>query len=113
MRVGDHSAMAAQVGISGSTSVGKYVMLGGQAGLAGHLEVGDGAIVGAQSGVSKNVPPKAYVTGHPAMAHRKTAEGHANLMRLGGWKERVKDLESRLAAMEALLSCNPAPEENS
>jgi UDP-3-O-[3-hydroxymyristoyl] glucosamine N-acyltransferase len=104
VRVGDHSAMAAQVGISGSTSIGKYVMLGGQAGLAGHLEVGDGAIVGAQAGVSKSVPPKTFVTGYPAMPHRKAAEGHANLMRLGGWKERVKQLEARLAAMESQLS---------
>ena len=104
VRVGDHSAMAAQVGISGSTTVGKYVMLGGQAGVAGHLEIGDGAIVGAQAGVSKSVPSKTFVTGYPAMPHRKAAEGHANLMRFGGWKERVKQLESRLATMEALLS---------
>lgn len=111
VRVGDHSAMAAQVGISGSTSIGKYVMLGGQAGLAGHLEVGDGAIVGAQAGVSKNVPPKTFVTGYPAMPHRKAAEGHANLMRLGGWKERVKQLEARLAAMESLLPDGMPPED--
>ena len=78
-------------------------MLGGQAGLAGHLEVGDGAIVGAQAGVSKSVPPKTFVTGYPAMPHRKAAEGHANLMRLGSWKERVKQLEARLAAMESQL----------
>lgn len=113
VKVGDHTAMAAQVGISGSTTVGRYVMLGGQAGLAGHLEVGDGAVVGAQSGVSKSVPPKTYVTGYPAMPHRKAAEGHANLMRLGGWKERVKELEARLAAMEDRLSAGASPEKNS
>jgi UDP-3-O-[3-hydroxymyristoyl] glucosamine N-acyltransferase len=112
VRVGDHSAMAAQVGISGSTTIGKYVMLGGQAGLAGHLEVGDGAIVGAQAGVSKSVPSKMFVTGYPAMPHRKAAEGHANLMRLGGWKERVKELEARLAAMEAHFSDGHFPEES-
>ena len=104
VRVGDHSAMAAQVGISGSTSIGKYVMLGGQAGLAGHLEVGDGAIVGAQAGVAKSVPPKTLVTGYPAMPYRQTAEGHANLMQLGGWKKRVKQLEARLEVLESRLS---------
>jgi UDP-3-O-[3-hydroxymyristoyl] glucosamine N-acyltransferase len=103
VKVGDHSAMAAQVGISGSTTIGKYVMLGGQAGLAGHLEVGDGAIIGAKAGVSKSIQPKSYVTGYPAMPHRKAAEGHANLMRMGTWKERVKELEARLAAIEARL----------
>jgi UDP-3-O-[3-hydroxymyristoyl] glucosamine N-acyltransferase len=112
VRVGDHSAMAAQVGISGSTSIGKYVMLGGQAGLAGHLEVGDGAIVGAQAGVSKSIPAKAFVTGYPAMPFRKVAENQANLRRLGDWKERVKELEARLAAVEEMLSNGPAPQEN-
>lgn len=111
VRVGDHSAMAAQVGISGSTSVGKYVMLGGQAGLAGHLEIGDGAIVGAKAGVSKSIPPKSFVTGYPAVPHRKAAEGHVNLMRLGTWKERVKELEIRLAAMEARLNGGSTHEE--
>jgi UDP-3-O-[3-hydroxymyristoyl] glucosamine N-acyltransferase len=113
VKVGDHSAMAAQVGISGSTSVGKYVMLGGQAGLAGHLEVGDGSIVGAKAGVSKSIPAKSFVTGYPAVPHRKAAEGHANLMRLGTWKERVKELEARLAAMESRLSDGATSEENS
>ncbi|MGL5963002.1 MAG: UDP-3-O-(3-hydroxymyristoyl)glucosamine N-acyltransferase [Fusobacteriaceae bacterium] len=111
VKVGDHSAMAAQVGISGSTTIGKYVMLGGQAGLAGHLEVGDGAIVGAKAGVSKSIQPKSYVTGYPAMPHRKAAEGHANLMRMGTWKERVKELEARLAAMEARLGDGASSEQ--
>jgi UDP-3-O-[3-hydroxymyristoyl] glucosamine N-acyltransferase len=113
VRVGDHSAMAAQVGISGSTSIGKYVMLGGQAGLAGHLEVGDGAIVGAQAGVSKSIPAKAFVTGYPAMPFRKVAENQANLRRLGDWKERVKELEARLATVEAMLPRGSAPEAKS
>ena len=103
VRIGNHTAMAAQVGISGSTVIGNGVLLGGQAGLAGHLEIGDGAVIGAQSGVSKNVAPGIMVTGYPAMPFKKVAENQHNLMRIGGWKERVKQLEARLAEIESSL----------
>ncbi len=103
VKIGDHTVMAAQVGIAGSSTVGSRVMLGGQAGLAGHVEVGDGARVGAQAGVTKNVAPDTYVTGYPAMPHRKAAESQAHLMRLKFWKEKVKALEERIEALERLL----------
>ncbi|MBD3243727.1 MAG: UDP-3-O-(3-hydroxymyristoyl)glucosamine N-acyltransferase [Chitinivibrionales bacterium] len=66
VEIGEHSALAAQVGISGSTVVGKQVLIGGQAGFVGHITIGDGAFVGAQAGVSKSVEPGAKVTGYPA-----------------------------------------------
>jgi UDP-3-O-[3-hydroxymyristoyl] glucosamine N-acyltransferase len=103
VKIGDHTVMAAQVGIAGSSTVGNRVMLGGQAGLAGHVEVGDGARIGAQAGVTKNVAPDTYVTGYPAMPHRKAAESQAHLMRLKVWKEKVKKLEERIEALERLL----------
>ncbi len=63
--VGEHSAMAAQTGISGSTRVGRRVIIGGQAGFVGHIEIGDDAFVGAKAGISKSVDPGAKVTGYP------------------------------------------------
>ena len=99
-RVGENTAMAAQVGISGSTMIGNSVMLGGQAGLAGHLKVGDGAIVGAQGGVTKDVPPATFVSGYPAMPHRKATKMHAHVMRLPELKARVRELERRIEELE-------------
>lgn len=66
VEIGEHSALAAQVGISGSTTIGNHVLVGGQAGFVGHIKIGDGAFVGAQAGVSKGVEPGAKVTGYPA-----------------------------------------------
>ena len=65
--VGRSSALAAQVGISGSSEVGNGVLILGQAGLAGHLKVGDGAYVGGQTGISKDIAPGAKVRGTPHM----------------------------------------------
>ena len=100
VRIGENTAIAAQTGISGSTTVGRNVQLGGQAGLAGHLKVGDGSIVGAQAGVTKDVPPATFVSGYPAMPHDKAKETHAHLMRLPHLKKRVEELEHRLAELE-------------
>lgn len=96
VRIDDHAVMAAQVGISGSTRIGKHVQLGGQAGLAGHIRVGDGAVVGAQGGVTKDVPPKTFVSGYPAMDHRKAKKMHAHVMRLPELRKRVKELETAI-----------------
>ena len=39
--VNEDSAMAAQVGIAGSTKIGKNVLIGGQAGISGHIKIAD------------------------------------------------------------------------
>jgi UDP-3-O-[3-hydroxymyristoyl] glucosamine N-acyltransferase len=101
VQIGDHTAMAAQVGISGTTKIGKHVRMGGQVGLAGHLSVGDGAILGAQSGISKDVKPGAFMFGSPASPIDKTMKAQASLLRLPKLKKRMAELERRLAALEA------------
>ncbi len=104
VRVGAHAVMAAQVGISGSTRIGGHAQLGGQAGLAGHLTIGEGAVVGAQAGVTKDVPPRTFVSGYPAMDHRKATRMHAHMMRLPELKKRVKGLEAMIETLKKDIS---------
>ena len=100
VRIGDHSAIAAQVGIAGSSSVGKQVRIGGQGGVSGHLNVGDGAVVGGRAGVLKDVPAGEFVSGYPAMPHSKARRAHAHLMRLPELKQRVAEIEKELAELK-------------
>ena len=58
--------LVAQVGISGSTSLGDYVSMGGQSGASGHLHIGSKARIAAQAGIMKNVPPGVEMMGSPA-----------------------------------------------
>ncbi len=99
--VGEHSVMCGQVGISGSSTIGSRVILAGQAGLAGHLEVGDGAIVGAQAGVMRDVPPKDFVIGSPAMTHLQAKKVIAGTVTLPKLKEKVKKLEAEISELTA------------
>jgi len=66
--IGEHSVVAAQAGIAGSTRLGKNVTLAGQVGVVNHIQIGDGAIIGPQSGIPKSVPPGAVLSGGIAAA---------------------------------------------
>jgi UDP-3-O-[3-hydroxymyristoyl] glucosamine N-acyltransferase len=94
--VGDASTLAAQVGLAGSTVLGRNVTLGGQAGLAGHLEVGTGAVVGAKTGVSSDVEPGAVVLAYPHVPRRQFARIVAVWKRLPELWRRVVQLEQRI-----------------
>ncbi len=97
VRVGAHTIICAQAGISGSTRIGSHVTLAGQSGIVGHLEIGDGAIVAAQTGLSRNLKAGDIVCGSPARPIQDWKEQAAQVNRLGKLYERVKQLEDRLS----------------
>lgn len=80
--IGEHSLLAAQVGIAGSTDIGNKVILTGQVGVVGHCKVGDGAIVTPQSGVAGDIEAGAIVSGAPAVDHKLWLKYSAALNRL-------------------------------
>jgi UDP-3-O-[3-hydroxymyristoyl] glucosamine N-acyltransferase len=94
VEIGDFSIIISQVGISGSTRLGKGVILAGQVGLVGHIDIGDGVMVGAQSGVSNDIPPGKKYFGYPAREIMKTKRIEACLNRLPELFKRVKELEA-------------------
>jgi UDP-3-O-[3-hydroxymyristoyl] glucosamine N-acyltransferase len=94
--VGEHTVIAAQTGISGSTRIGSYAMIGGQVGTVGHITIGDRVQIGAQSGVSKSVPEGEIVFGYPARPIMKTKRIEAALNNLPELLKRVKKLEDAL-----------------
>jgi len=104
VEIGDHTAIAAQTGISGSVKIGKYVKVGGQAGFVGHIMVGDYSTVGAQGGVTKSVPPKTFVTGFPARSHMKVKLAEASLSRLPDLLKKVRKLEEQVKLLSQKLA---------
>jgi UDP-3-O-[3-hydroxymyristoyl] glucosamine N-acyltransferase len=80
--IGEHSLLAAQVGLAGSTEVGNHVILTGQVGVVGHCKIGDGAIVTPQSGVAGDITPGAIVSGTPTIDHKLWLKVSALMSRL-------------------------------
>ena len=95
-RIGPECLLAAQVGLSGSSTLGARVLLGGQVGLAGHQMVGDRAQVAAKSGVHGDVPAGAVYGGYPASEVRVWRRASAALLRLPEALRRLRRVERAL-----------------
>jgi UDP-3-O-[3-hydroxymyristoyl] glucosamine N-acyltransferase len=80
--IGEHTAIAAQAGIAGSTHVGKRNRIGGQAGLTGHISTCDDVTIGAQSGVSKSITQPGEYSGTPAVPLQRRLRSEAALRQL-------------------------------
>ena len=100
VEVGEHCLLVAQAGISGSTHIGHHTVFAGQSGCSGHLKIGSGVVLAARAAAFKDVPDGATVAGAPARPHREWLKANANLQRLDGLREKVKQLEERLVDLE-------------
>ncbi|KTB84660.1 UDP-3-O-(3-hydroxymyristoyl)glucosamine N-acyltransferase [Pseudomonas syringae] len=94
VQVGDHTAMAACVGISGSTRIGKHCMLAGGVGLVGHIDICDGVYITGMTMVTHSITePGSYSSGtamQPADEWRKSA---ARLRKIDDMARRLQKLE--------------------
>jgi len=68
--LGEHSLLAAQVGLAGSTTTGRNIVMGGQSASAGHLHIGDFSTIAGKSGVTKSLEGKKTYAGFPAIEHK-------------------------------------------
>jgi len=93
-QVGQHTVMAAQAGLSGSTKVGDHVMLGGQVGVSGHIEIGDRVVATAQTGIPSSIAAGRMVSGSPATDNRTWLRVSAALKKLPELFARVRKLET-------------------
>lgn len=82
VEVGEHTVMAAQVGVSGSVKIGKHCLFGGQAGMAGHIRIEDNVSVGAQAGVIGTIEEGRKVLGAPAIDAKSFMRSSAIFSRL-------------------------------
>jgi UDP-3-O-[3-hydroxymyristoyl] glucosamine N-acyltransferase len=96
VEIGEHTVIAAQTGIAGSSKIGKRCMIGGQVGIIGHLTIGDNVKIAAQSGIGSNLPDGAIVQGSPAFEVGNYRRSYVSFRRL---PETIKKLEAKLAAL--------------
>jgi UDP-3-O-[3-hydroxymyristoyl] glucosamine N-acyltransferase len=104
--VNEDALICAQVGLAGSSHIGRRVILAGQAGVAGHLTIGDDAVLTAKSATSHNVEPGKTISGIPAFDNRDWLRSTAAFRRLGEMQRTIRLLETRLAALEKSLAEN-------
>ncbi len=80
--IGEHSLMAAQVGLAGSSRLERNVVMGGQSATAGHLKIGAFSTIAGKGGVTKSLEGGKTYAGFPAVEIRLWRKLQAKLMRL-------------------------------
>ena len=83
--------MAGQVGISGSVTLGDFVLLGGKVGVADHVTIGDRVRVAALSGVDTDLEAGADYGGIPARPLMQWKREIAALAKLARIRKRTGD----------------------
>jgi UDP-3-O-[3-hydroxymyristoyl] glucosamine N-acyltransferase len=102
--IGEHTVIAAQAGISGSTRIGNRVMIGGQVGFTGHLEIADRTRFGAQAGVHRSITePGTTVFGSPAMPQREAFRIQGAVTQLPDLLNTIRTLQQKVEELEKRL----------
>ena len=102
VQIGNDCALAAQVGIAGSSQIQDRVTLGGKVGAGDYSIIEEGAIVGGGAGVpsGKRIHAGQLVWGLPARPFKRFKEQHGALSRLPHWNQEIVALKKRMAALE-------------
>lgn len=96
VEIGENTVIAAQTGISGSTTIGKNCMIAGQVGIIGHLNIGNNVKIAAQSGVSTNLKDDSIVFGSPAFEAGRYKKAYVHFRNLQKIVKRIDELEKAL-----------------
>lgn len=93
VKIGDHTAIAACVGIAGSAVIGPYCQIGGAAGILGHITIAQGVVIGPMSLVSSSIhEPGKYVGVYPLQPQSEWEKSAAIVRRLPQLRQAVKKL---------------------
>lgn len=101
VEIKEHTVIAAQAGIAGSTTIGARSRIGGQVGIVGHIELADGIEIQAQSGIASSIEEKkSKWYGSPAIDYRTYLKSFAVFKKL---PIILKDLEKIKKQLSELL----------
>lgn len=101
--IGEHTAMAAQVGVAGSTKIGENCVLGGQVGIGGHITIGKNSQVGAQSGIISNTKEGSEIMGSPAIPVKSFFKSSIIVPKLPDMYRQLNAMEKELAELKKRL----------
>ncbi|MDR1918514.1 MAG: UDP-3-O-(3-hydroxymyristoyl)glucosamine N-acyltransferase [Tannerellaceae bacterium] len=100
VEVGEHTVMAAQVGVSGSVKIGKHCKFGGQSGIAGHIHIDDHVAVGAQAGVLGNIQEGRTLLGSPSIDAKAYMRSTVVFKRLPDMYRTVEKLQQEIEQLK-------------
>lgn len=95
VEIDEHTVIAAQTGIAGSSKIGKFCQIGGQVGVSGHATIPNNTKIGAQAGINAIRKEGMTVLGSPAIDYKNYIKSYNIFKNLPEIQERIKKLEEK------------------
>lgn len=94
VHVGDHTAIAACVGVAGSTHIGARCIVGGAAMISGHLSIADDVQISGGTAVTASIKKSGRYSGvYPFAEHKQWQYNAAVISQLSQLRKRLRSLE--------------------
>ncbi len=104
--IGESTAIAASVGISGSTKIGKNCTIAGAAGFAGHLTIADGTFVSGMAMITRSITkPGSYASGTGFMDARDWRKNVVRFRQLDDMARRLKKTGTFKQFIKLICTC--------
>lgn len=102
--VKEHTAIAAQTGIAGSTTIGRWNRIGGQVGISGHLTTADNVSFGAKTGILASIDKEGSSWfGYPGRPYVRSMKSAAVADRLPELDKQLYDLRKEVKRLREEL----------
>lgn len=96
VEIGENTVSSAQMGIAGTSKIGRNCFVAGQVGIADHVNIGDCVKIGSKSGLDKDVPDGEIRFGYPALPGMQYHRSFAVFKNLPDLAKRVAALEQQI-----------------
>lgn len=97
VEIGDHTAVAACVGIAGSAKLGKHCMIGGAACINGHIEIADQSIITGMAMITSSITKAGvYSSGTGFMESQEWRKNAVRFRQLDKLARQVRTLTKKL-----------------
>lgn len=100
-KIGAHTVLAGQVGMSGSVTLGERVVAGGQVAFADHVTVADDVVLAGRTGLMSDLKESGEYFGVPATPLKQALRLLALQRKLPELADRIKRLEAELESLKS------------
>ncbi len=99
-QIGEHTAMAACVGVAGSTTIGARCIIGGAAMFSGHITITDDVQISGGTAITTDINVAGRYTGVlPAVEHTLWQRNAAVMGQLAQLRKRLRELERQISSI--------------
>jgi len=103
VEIGEDTILCAQVGLAGSTKLGRHCTFGGHVVAAGHVKVGDNVTIGGRGGITGDVEGNQVLSGLPLQPHKDWLKMSSTLPKLPQMRKEIQQLKKQIEVLEAKL----------